>query len=62
MYRYCLEKFDVGHSRGSKGGALVRAARVQILVLMPLCGLSLLLVLSLAARGFSPGIPVFPSP
>ena len=26
------------------------------------CGLSLLLVLVLAPRGFSPGIPVFPSP
>ena len=26
------------------------------------CGLSLLLVLSLALRGFSPGTPVFPSP
>ena len=27
-----------------------------------ICGLSLLLVLSLASRGFSPGTPVFPSP
>ena len=27
-----------------------------------ICGLSLLLVLSFAARGFSPGTPVFPSP
>ena len=27
-----------------------------------LCGLSLLLVLSLATRGFSVGTPVFPSP
>ena len=27
-----------------------------------ICGLSLLLVLSLAPRGFSPGSPVFPSP
>ena len=26
------------------------------------CGLSLLLVLSLAPRGLSPGTPVFPSP
>ena len=26
-----------------------------------ICGLSLLLVLSLALRGFSPGTPVFPS-
>ena len=27
-----------------------------------ICGLSLLLVLSLALTGFSPGTPVFPSP
>ena len=27
-----------------------------------ICGLSLLLVLSLAPRGYSPGTPVFPSP
>ena len=27
-----------------------------------ICGLSLLLVLSLAPVGFSPGTPVFPSP
>ena len=27
-----------------------------------ICGISLLLVLSLAPRGFSPGTPVFPSP
>ena len=27
-----------------------------------ICGLSLLLVLVFAPRGFSPGIPVFPSP
>ena len=27
-----------------------------------ICGLSLLLVLVLASRGFSPGSPVFPSP
>ena len=27
-----------------------------------ICGLSLLLVLSFALRGFSPGTPVFPSP
>ena len=35
-------------------------ARVQTPV--SICGLSLLLVLSLAPRGFSPGTPVFPSP
>ena len=36
--------------------------RVQIPASTPLCGLSLLLVLSLAPRGFSPGTPVFPFP
>ena len=52
----------------SKGGAVVRALAshqcgpgsnpgVDVI-----CGLSLLLVLSLAPRGFSPGTPVFPSP
>ena len=31
-------------------------------ILGVICGLSLLLVLVLALRGFSPGTPVFPSP
>ena len=55
-------------SLGGKGGAVVRAlashqcgpgsnAGVDAI-----CGLSLLLVLSLVPRGFSPGTPVFPSP
>ena len=39
---------------GARDGAAVRVDA--------LCGLSLLLVLSLAPRGFSPGTPVFPSP
>jgi len=53
---------------GSKGGAVVRAlASLQCgpgsnLGVDAICGLSLLLVLSLAPRGFSPGTPVFPSP
>ena len=52
----------------SKGGAVVRAlASHQCGPGSPpsvdtICGLSLLLVLSLALRGFSPGSPVFPSP
>ena len=37
-------------------------ALVQILRVDAICGLSLLLILSLAPRGFSPGTPVFPSP
>ena len=53
---------------GSKGGTVVRAlASHQCGAgLNPgvdaICGLSLLLVLSLAPRGFSPGTLVFPSP
>ena len=53
--------------QGSKGGAVVRSlashnvARVQLNPgIDAICGLSLLLVLSLAPRGFSPGTPVFP--
>ena len=53
---------------GSKGGAVVRAFASHQCGLGStpgidaICGLSLLLVLSLAPRGFSPGTPVFPSP
>ena len=44
---------------------LARAANQNICCwsgLADICGLSLLLVLSFAPRGFSPGAPVFPSP
>ena len=59
-----------GLTKGSqgKGDAVVRALACQQCGpgLNPgfdaICGLSLLLVLSLAPRGFSPGTPVFPSP
>ena len=53
---------------GSRDGTVVRTfASVQCgLGLIPrlcmICGLSLLLVLLLAPRGFSPCTPVFPSP
>ena len=53
---------------GSRDGAVVRALASQqcgpgsIPGLGVICGLSLLLVLVLAPRGFSPGTPVFPSP
>ena len=53
---------------GSKGGAVVRALPSQQCGpgtnpgANALCGLSLLLVLSLVRRGFSLGTPVFPSP
>ena len=53
---------------GSRDSAVVRALASHQCVpgLIPepgvTCGLSLLLVLSLAPRGFSPGTPVFPTP
>ena len=53
---------------GSKGGAVVRALSSHQCGpfsnpgVDAICGLSLLLVLSFAPRGFSPGTPVFPSP
>ena len=51
---------------GSKGGAVVRALASRQCGpgsnpgVEAICGLSLLLVLYLAPRGFSPGTPVFP--
>ena len=67
-----LNKVDLRASPGfyeSKGDAVVRALashqcgpRVQILASTPYVGFSLLLVLSFAPGGFSPGSPVFPSP
>ena len=56
------------HNQGSKGGAVVRALASRQCGpgsnpgVDATCGLSLLLVLSFAPRGFSPGTPVFPSP
>ena len=53
---------------GSKGGVVVRALTSHQCDpgstpgIDAICGLSLLLVLSFALRGFSPGTPVFPSP
>ena len=52
---------------GSKGGAMVRALATHQCGpgwnpgVNAICGLSVLLVLSLALRGFSPGTPVFPA-
>ena len=54
--------------KGSRDGAVVRALAFHqcgpgsIPGLDVICGLSLLLVLFSAPRGFSPGTPVFPSP
>ena len=56
------------HFGRSRDGAVVRALASHqcgpgsIPGLGVICGLSLLLVLVLAPRGFSPGSPVFPSP
>ena len=53
---------------GSRSGAVVRAIVTHQCDpgsnpgVHAICGLSLLLVLSLALRGFFPGTPVFPSP
>ena len=63
--RYVLRSVQ---TRGARDGAVMRALashqcgpgsnpRVDAI-----CGLSLLLILSFAPRGFSPGTPVFPSP
>ena len=57
----------VVRSQGSRGGAMARALASHqcgagsIPRCGVMCGLSLLVLLS-AARGFSPGTPVFPSP
>ena len=47
---------------GSKGWRSGESARGSNPGVDAICGLSLLLVLSLASRGFSPGTPVFPTP
>ena len=64
MFFWCL---SLGH-KGRKSGAVVRAlASYQCGPgsnpgVDAICGLILLLILSFAPRGFSPGTPVFPSP
>ena len=56
------------YSKGSRDDAVVRAfaSHQCVPASIPgpgvICGLSLLLVLFSALRGFSPGTPVFPSP
>ena len=65
VYFVALYNFQVW---GSRDGAVVRALASHQCVpgSIPgpgvICGLSLLLVLFLAPRGFSPCTPVFPSP
>ena len=59
---------ETNRDMGSRSGAVVRALASHqcgpgsIPGLGVICGLSLLLVLVLALRGFSPGCQVFPSP
>ena len=61
-------RIDVALPVGSRDGVVVRALASHkcgpgsIPGLGVICGLSLLLVLVFAPRGFSPGTPVFPSP
>ena len=63
-----LQLIESTHGQGSKGGAVVRALASHQCGpgsnpgVGAICELSLLLVLSLAPRGYSPGTPVFPSP
>ena len=74
-FKFCsiLDEFNVDEGdpniyRGSRDGVAVRALTSHqcgpgsIPGLGVICGLSLLLVLFSAPRGFSPGTPVFPSP
>ena len=62
------ENREFSSYRGARDGAVVRAFASHQCGpgsnpgVDAICGLSLLLVLSLAPRGFSPGTPVFPSP
>ena len=65
--RFLFSKLQ-NHNMGNKGGAVVRALASHLCgpgsnpSVDAICGLSLLLVLYLTPRGFSPGTPVFPSP
>ena len=49
-------------SKGWHSGESARCSQGSNPGVEAICGLSLLLVLSFAPRGFSPGTPVFPSP
>ena len=49
-------------SKGWRSGESSRCSQGSNPGVEAICGLSLLLVLSFAPRGFSPGTPVFPSP
>ena len=63
-----FDRYVMYHVWEGKGGAVVRALVSHQCglgsnpVVDAICGLSLLLVLSFAPRGFSPGTSVFPSP
>ena len=67
MYKKSVMHLTFG-ARGARDGAVVRAlashrrGSVSNPAVDAICGLRLLLVFSLAPRGFSPDTPVFPSP
>ena len=68
IFSFRFEDTEATVHRGSRDGTVVRALASHrcgsgsILELNAICGLSLLLVLFSAPRGFSLGTPVFPSP
>ena len=68
MGRFLLDSELLSFFVGARDGTVVRALASHQCGpgsnpgLNAICGLSLLLVLSFAPRGFSPGSPVFPSP
>ena len=68
LLEYSLDDAAALYSLGSKGGVVVSAFASHQFGpgsnpgVDAICGLSLLLVLSFAPRGFPPGTPVFHSP
>ena len=68
IQNHSFQNHSFNHLMGARDGAVVRALTSHQCGpgstpgVDAICGLSLLLVLSLAPRGFSPVIPVFPSP
>ena len=52
----------LGLARAGCGACAIHRAQGPYAQCPPLCGLSLLLVLSLGPKGFCPGTPVFPCP
>ena len=61
---YGIDVWDVAANFGEQGWRTGESTRLPAsnTSVDAICGLTLLLVLSLAPRGFSPSNPVFPSP